>query len=81
MITTRFESAVDRIIPFEAPADNSVIAIELRESVPYFVEQTDNILLLHFEASAIPPKPFEQTKLPHWKKVLSQADEIGRAHV
>lgn len=74
LITTRFESAVDRITPFQTPAvkDSSLVSIELREAVPYFVEQTDDLLLLHFEASTVPPKPLEEAKLPQWKKVLTQ---------
>lgn len=75
LITTRFNSAVDRIIPFQTPSekDASLIAIELRESVPYFAEQTDDILTLHFEASSIPPKTLDEAKLPDWKKVMAQA--------
>jgi type IV pilus assembly protein PilQ len=74
LITTRFQSAVDRITPFETPSmkDTSLVAIELRESVPYYVEQTDNLILIHFEASSIPPKPFDDAKLPPWKKVMKQ---------
>lgn len=75
LITTRFQSAVDRIIPFQTPAmkDTSGFIIELRESVPYFVEQTDSLILLHFEASSIPPKPLDKAELPPWKKVMAQA--------
>lgn len=74
LITTRFQSAVDRITPFETPSmkDTSLVAIELRESVPYYVEQTDNLILIHFEASSIPPKPFDEAKLPAWKKIMKQ---------
>ncbi len=74
LITTRFESAVDRITPVQTPAmkNSSLVTIELREAVPYFVEQTDNLLLIHFEASSIPPKPFEEAKLPSWKKIMAQ---------
>ncbi|MBW2406037.1 MAG: type IV pilus secretin PilQ [Deltaproteobacteria bacterium] len=74
LITTRFESAVDRIIPFQTSAmkDKSGFIIELRESVPYFVEQTDNLLFLHFEASSVSPKPIDKAKLPPWKKVITQ---------
>jgi type IV pilus assembly protein PilQ len=76
LITTRFQSAVDRITPVQTPAmkDTSLITIELRESVPYFVEQTDDLLLLHFEASSISPKPLDKAKLPLWKKVMTQQD-------
>lgn len=74
LITTRFESAIDRIIPAQTPdmGNNSVISIELRESVPYFVEQNNDLLLVHFEASQIPPRPLESAVLPSWKKILDQ---------
>ncbi|MGD9333349.1 MAG: type IV pilus secretin PilQ [Desulfobacterales bacterium] len=74
LITTRFQSAVDRITPVQTHAmkDTSLVTIELRESVPYFVEQTDDLLLLHFEASSISPKPLDKAKLPLWKKVMTQ---------
>jgi len=74
LITTRFESAVDRIIPFQTSAmkDNSGFIIELREPVPYFIEQTDNLLFFHFEASSISPKPLDKAKLPAWEKVITQ---------
>ncbi|MCG2757478.1 MAG: type IV pilus secretin PilQ, partial [Desulfobacteraceae bacterium] len=75
LITTRFESAVDRIIPVQTPAmkNTSMLTIELRESVPYLIEQRDLLLLVHFEASTISPRPLEDAKLPAWKKVLTQA--------
>jgi type IV pilus assembly protein PilQ len=74
LITTRFESAVDRIIPFQTSAmkDRSGFIIELRQSVPYFIEQTDNLLFVHFEASSISPKPLDKAKLPPWEKVITQ---------
>jgi type IV pilus assembly protein PilQ len=74
LITTRFQSAVDRITPVQAPAmkDTSLITIELRESVPYFVEQADDLLFLRFEASSISPKPLDNANLPLWKKVMTQ---------
>ena len=74
LITTRFESAVDRIIPFQTSAmkDKAGFIIELRESVPYFIEQADNLLFLHFEASSISPKPLDKAQLPPWEKVITQ---------
>jgi type IV pilus assembly protein PilQ len=76
LITTRFESAIDRITPFFRPAmkNTSIVAIELRERVPYTLEQKEDHLLIHFEASSIPPKPFEQANLPPWKKILAQVE-------
>lgn len=74
LITTRFESAVDRIIPFQTSAmkDKSGFIIELRQSVPYSIEQTADLIFLHFEASSISPKPLNKAKLPPWEKVLTQ---------
>jgi type IV pilus assembly protein PilQ len=79
LITTRFESAVDRIMPVQTPAmkDSSVITFELRESVPYFVEQVDDILFVHFDPSSVPPKPMDDADLPSWQKVIAQAEQGG----
>ncbi len=73
LITTRFNSAVDRIMPVQKQVmkNTSVFAIELRESVPYVVEQSDNFLMVHFEASSVPPKPEKEADLPDWKEVLT----------
>jgi len=81
LITTRFESAVDRIIPVHTATmkDTTLVSIELREAVPYFVEQMDNILLIHFAASSITPKPLEEAKLPSWKQVMTEG--IAEAEV
>ena len=77
LITTRFESAVDRITPIsKADQENvSTVAIEVREMVPYTIEQQEDVLLLHFEPSSIPPKPLEQADLPPWKQVMAQTTE------
>ena len=75
LITTRFESAVDRVTPIQTPEmkGDSLITIELREAVPYKVEQENNVLRINFAASSIPPKPYEDADLPEWKKVLAEA--------
>ena len=74
LITTRFSSAVDRITPIQKPdlGNMSFLAIELREAVPYFVEQTDNLLMIHFDASAIPPKTMDRAQLPAWQQVMEK---------
>ncbi len=74
LITTRFKSAVDCIRAVHPPDINkdTMILIDLRETVPYLVEQTDSLLLIHFEASSIPPRTFEEAKLPYWKKIMAQ---------
>ncbi|MBT8339004.1 MAG: type IV pilus secretin PilQ, partial [Desulfatitalea sp.] len=76
LITTRFKSAVDRVIPTQTGKSvaESVVSIEMREAVPYVAEQSGNLLLIHFEASAIPPKPLERADLPDWKQVISDTE-------
>jgi type IV pilus assembly protein PilQ len=80
LITTRFESAVDRITPVQTSKmkNETLFTIEMREAVPYYVDQKDNILRINFSASKIPPKPYEDAKLPAWKKVVAEA-EVGTA--
>ena len=75
LITTRFESAVDRVTPIQTVEmkSDSLITIELREAVPYFVNQENRTLRINFSASSIPPKPYEDADLPEWKKVLAEA--------
>jgi type IV pilus assembly protein PilQ len=74
LITTRFESAVDRIMPFQTSAtgSSSIVSMELREDVPYHVEQTSTLLTVHFEASSIPPRPLDQANLPDWQQIIMQ---------
>ena len=75
LITTRFQSAVDRITPTQQPETNdTIIVIELREAVPYLVKQTDRIIRVDFSASSIPPKPYEDGQIPAWKRVLTEPD-------
>lgn len=73
LITTRFNSAVDRVVPYQASrkTNETMVSIEMREAVPYYAEQADNLLLIHFEASSVPPKPMEQAQLPAWKQTLA----------
>jgi type IV pilus assembly protein PilQ len=75
LITTRFESAVDRVTPVQTAAmkGDSLFTIELREAVPYSVDQQGKTLQVNFAASSIPPKPYEDANLPEWKKVLAEA--------
>jgi len=83
LITTRFESAVDRITPFHTAAlkDTALVSIELRESVPYLVEQTDSLLRIQFEASSVPPRPSDTAALPIWEKALAQKPDAETAPV
>ncbi len=59
LITDRFESAIDEIIPKSASPDRNtaLFDIKLREAVPYVVDQEGSSLKIHFDASTVPPKP------------------------
>ncbi len=78
LITTRFDSAVDRIVPYQATQQKNItmVSIEMRQPVPYYVEQADNMLLVHFESSSVPPKPMEQAQLPAWKRSLMEDGQM-----
>jgi type IV pilus assembly protein PilQ len=76
LITTRFESAVDRVIPIQtASMKDSILSIELREKVGYQTEQADNVLQIRFDASSIPPKHLDEASLPSWKQMMAQTLE------
>jgi len=66
LITSRFDSAVDRVSPSQ-DKQAVVVAIDLRESVPYSAEQVGNVIRVNFADSAIPPKPYEDAQPPAWK--------------
>ena len=76
LITTRFESAVNRITPVynKSMPKTTLVAIELREAVNYDVEQKDDVLMIHFGPSSVAPIPLEQANLPDWKKILAQTE-------
>jgi type IV pilus assembly protein PilQ len=66
LITSRFDSAVDRVSPSQ-DKQAAVVAIDLRESVSYSAEQVGNVIRIDFADSAIPPKPYEDAQPPAWK--------------
>jgi type IV pilus assembly protein PilQ len=72
LITTRFESAVDRVTPGQG-RNETVVAIDLRESVAYTSEQVGNMIRINFAASSVPPKPYENAEPPAWKTPVSAA--------
>jgi type IV pilus assembly protein PilQ len=79
LITTRFESAVDRVTPGQG-RNETVVAIDLRESVAYTSEQVGNMIRIDFAASSVPPKPYENAEPPAWKTPASSvpaADAAG----
>jgi len=66
LITSRFDSAVDRVSPSQ-DKQAAVVAIDLREGVSYSAEQVGNVIRVNFADSAIPPKPYEDAQPPAWK--------------
>jgi type IV pilus assembly protein PilQ len=75
LITTRFESAVDRVTPGQG-RNESIVAIDLRESVDYTAEQVGNIIRISFAASSVPPKPYENAEPPAWKTSASAVPAV-----
>ncbi len=74
LITTRFESAIDRINPVQAgdAAKATDILIDLREMVPYRPVQSGNVLTLYFDPSSLPPRPMAAAKMPDWQNALNE---------
>ncbi len=75
LITTRFESAIDRVLPIQTPkmGNTAVIAIELREAVPYRVYQKENACVVDFEASSVAPRPMPEAERPAWMQAMKEA--------
>jgi type IV pilus assembly protein PilQ len=73
LITTRFQSAVDRILPARKAGkpESAVFTIDLRASVPYFVEQQDRLLMVHFDATSVPPRPLTTERAPAWEAAMA----------
>jgi type IV pilus assembly protein PilQ len=76
LITTRFKSAVDRILPIQSTkmGDTAVIAIELREAVPFRVHQKKNVCIVDFEASSVPPRPMPEAEKPEWIQAMKETE-------
>jgi type IV pilus assembly protein PilQ len=83
LITTRFESAVNRIVPVQTAGmkNNSKILVELREAVPFNVEQKENEIEIMFQASTISPKPSEAAGLSPLEKVMEEASQEAEAAI
>lgn len=78
LITTRFKSAVDRVVPVQTAqmGDTAIIAIELREEVPYRVEQQDTSFFVDFEPSTVPPRPMADVEMPKWQQVMRETEAV-----
>ncbi len=78
LITTRFESAVDRVSPVQTSEKENItdIIIELRETVPYRPIQDGTDITVYFDPSSIGPRPLEAANLPDWQQVLNKAETV-----
>ncbi|MBW1771086.1 MAG: hypothetical protein JRJ17_08050, partial [Deltaproteobacteria bacterium] len=78
LITTRFKSAVDRIVPVQTAqmGDTALIAIELREEVPYRVEQQDTGFFVDFEPSTVAPRTMADAAMPKWQQVMRETEAV-----
>jgi type IV pilus assembly protein PilQ len=81
LITTRFQSAVDRILPERkaGPPAKAVFVIDLRAAVPYHVERQDRLLLVHFDATSVPPRPLAKGKTPAWEAAMEGTGKVSTA--
>lgn len=79
LITTRFKSAVDRIVPVQTASmgDTAVIAIQLREAVPYRVEQQEELFMVDFEPSIVLPRPLPDVRKPKWEQAMMKETEAA----
>lgn len=79
IITTRFHSAVNRILPVqtEQMGGDALFIIELRDPVPYLVTQSGEQIEVSFDPSSVPPVKEDDAKLPSWKKAITEADVMA----
>lgn len=78
IITTRFNSAVNRVLPVqtEQMGGDALFIIELRDAVPYLVTQSGDQIEVSLDPSSVPPVKEDEAKLPAWKKALTDAETM-----
>jgi type IV pilus assembly protein PilQ len=76
LITTRFKSAIDRVLPIQTPnmGDTAIIAIEFREAVPYKVQQDGGLCFIDFDASSEPWRPMPEVERPPWVQAMKETE-------
>ena len=75
LITTYFNSAVERILPVQSQGDQNAshVLIQLRHRSPYRITRNGNLLSLVFDPAPIKPPEFNQARV-----VLNQGSEQRR---
>jgi type IV pilus assembly protein PilQ len=79
LITTRFDSAVDRVLPVqtEQMGDTAVVTVELREAVSYRAHTEGaegNIYMVDFEPSSVPPRAMPEAEKPAWIQAMKETE-------
>lgn len=76
IITTRFNSAVNRILPVQTDrmAGDALFIIELRDAVPYLVTQSGDQIEVSIDPTTVPPQKEDEANLPSWKEAIAGAD-------
>jgi type IV pilus assembly protein PilQ len=72
LITARFESAVDRITPVQTAqmGEDAVVVFELREPVPFEIEQEDNFIVFDLRRQPFHPSRSKQQLFLSGRKAL-----------
>ncbi|WP_051283765.1 type IV pilus secretin family protein [Desulforegula conservatrix] len=60
VVSNKFDSAVEKILPSQKNSD-AALMVEMRNQVPYRVEQNGNIISVHFEKGTSPAVSSSQT--------------------
>ncbi len=80
LITTRFDSAVDLIMPFQTEKMKnrhiSAIDITLRDAVGYSATRDGNLITVTFDASSVPPDPAKEIVIPTDYKLIEEDDVL-----
>ena len=75
IITTRFDSAVNRIFPVydkKINKENSLLLIDLRENVPFKIDdETEGRIEIEFESSSREAEKGKELKSPKWEEILT----------
>ena len=84
LLTRYFNSAVERVDPKPSPknTNDTLVAIKIREQVPFMVVQTSAGIQMDFEASSIQPPAFDKAKkklVSGQKKLVSHSSQSGQS--
>ncbi len=78
IITTRFQSAVNRILPVQSEQlkGDTLFIIELRDAVSYLVTQRGPQIEVRLDPTTVAPMKEDEATLPAWKKAITEAEAM-----